>query len=723
MFEFSNDFLMGPKTALQNGEFDNRLCQASSKADEELEQLAQLVGMGSTLAPSNSDPVARVDDAPALEFDLEDELARAFQSQESAPPPAPPRSPLFDTSAIETALAQPASPQQQQRDPFAPSASAAPVAPAAYAAPAASAAPAAPMAASAADPAMDFNDMIADELDRALAAEVAADPQFAVPSAKPNAPEPPAYPVDPNSQEGIEAELSKLMGDVVSDNPQPPAPVPAAAAPAVREDKFDRPPIPGAVLDPWPKSEIVVPPELPQAEEQVSEPAREQQWQPPQMNDFEPPAVDYSDPAAEFFEDPKDPIAQPENSGGKGHIDAVLGGADALAEAAVLDGPESLARDTGSNTSSGTSGSSDAFGAELRALLDSHSTEGEPEQASDTYILANPPEKRQTGRRVAMAIVFIALLGGTAALGWNYIHSDTGETPTLLASTDPVKIKPDDAGGKIVPNQDQAVYQSVEGSDQKAMEQDRLNDSTEAPIIVATTPGTPKLDTRIPASSGSTEGGLRLKPRRVRTVVVRPDGTIVSATAGQDQANVNEVALETPVLTLQPPVFDSELTTAATDRAATASEPATTRPESPAAATPKPAETLAAATPKPQPVTLKPLQTEVAPAAPVKPKPVQVAAAPQPTASVDDENLPSVSSPYAVQVSSQRSAAAAKQTYVNLTRRYGGILDGKGVDIKKAVVSGKGTYYRVRIPAESRSAANSICSQLKARGGDCFVTR
>ena len=87
------------------------------------------------------------------------------------------------------------------------------------------------------------------------------------------------------------------------------------------------------------------------------------------------------------------------------------------------------------------------------------------------------------------------------------------------------------------------------------------------------------------------------------------------------------------------------------------------------------------------------------------------------------QNLPSVSSPYAVQVSSQRSAAAAKQTYVNLTRRYGGILDGKGVDIKKAVVSGKGTYYRVRIPAESRSAANSICSQLKARGGDCFVTR
>ena len=86
------------------------------------------------------------------------------------------------------------------------------------------------------------------------------------------------------------------------------------------------------------------------------------------------------------------------------------------------------------------------------------------------------------------------------------------------------------------------------------------------------------------------------------------------------------------------------------------------------------------------------------------------------------ETLPRVSSPYAVQISSQRSAGAAKQSYEDLSQRYAGIIGGRGVDIRQVEVKGK-TYFRVRIPADSSGTANRMCNAMKARGGDCFVTR
>ena len=45
------------------------------------------------------------------------------------------------------------------------------------------------------------------------------------------------------------------------------------------------------------------------------------------------------------------------------------------------------------------------------------------------------------------------------------------------------------------------------------------------------------------------------------------------------------------------------------------------------------------------------------------------------------------------------------------------------MDIKKAEIPNKGTYFRVRIPAGSREEANSLCSRYKSAGGSCLVTR
>ena len=86
MFEYIDDYLLGPKAAHERGEWLDGNCYASNVAEDELAQLASLVGSKSTLKTSDTfQEVTMVDDAPALEFDLEEELARAFQTNDIAP--------------------------------------------------------------------------------------------------------------------------------------------------------------------------------------------------------------------------------------------------------------------------------------------------------------------------------------------------------------------------------------------------------------------------------------------------------------------------------------------------------------------------------------------------------------------------------------------------------------------------------------------------------------
>ena len=116
---------------------------------------------------------------------------------------------------------------------------------------------------------------------------------------------------------------------------------------------------------------------------------------------------------------------------------------------------------------------------------------------------------------------------------------------------------------------------------------------------------------------------------------------------------------------------------------------------------------------------------ETAPIAPLRPadqpidvvgevKPEQVAAAA--TTAAPDGN-------WAMQIASQPSEAAAQSSYQDLVRRYGSVLQGKEVNIVKAEISGKGTFWRVRVPAGSRNEAISLCENYKAAGGNCFVSR
>ena len=78
---------------------------------------------------------------------------------------------------------------------------------------------------------------------------------------------------------------------------------------------------------------------------------------------------------------------------------------------------------------------------------------------------------------------------------------------------------------------------------------------------------------------------------------------------------------------------------------------------------------------------------------------------------------------WAMQIDSQPSEAAAQSSYQDLVRRYGGVLQDRDVNIVKAEIAGKGTFWRVRVPANSRNESISLCESYKAAGGNCFVSR
>ncbi|TIU22502.1 MAG: SPOR domain-containing protein, partial [Mesorhizobium sp.] len=78
---------------------------------------------------------------------------------------------------------------------------------------------------------------------------------------------------------------------------------------------------------------------------------------------------------------------------------------------------------------------------------------------------------------------------------------------------------------------------------------------------------------------------------------------------------------------------------------------------------------------------------------------------------------------WSMQIASQPTVESAQSTYQDLQRRYGSVLSGRKANIVKAEIAGKGTFYRVRVPAQSRNDAINLCTSYKAAGGTCFVSR
>jgi cell division septation protein DedD len=78
---------------------------------------------------------------------------------------------------------------------------------------------------------------------------------------------------------------------------------------------------------------------------------------------------------------------------------------------------------------------------------------------------------------------------------------------------------------------------------------------------------------------------------------------------------------------------------------------------------------------------------------------------------------------YVIQIASLPSQAEAQKSYQSLSAKFGGVIAGRGVDIKQADIAGKGTFYRVRIPAGSKPEAVALCERYRSAGGTCLVAK
>ena len=308
------------------------------------------------------------------------------------------------------------------------------------------------------------------------------------------------------------------------------------------------------------------------------------------------------------------------------------------------------------------------------------------------------------GKKYAVAALVIALFAGAIAAGYGFLGGDnttvaSGTPEIIKADADPVKVKPDDPGGLVPENQDNASYGDLGGENNVAVSQETLTSQTEEPIILNTgnTSEPVKSDDRLTASedTGATPNAASssVLPKVVQTVTVKPDGTIITkpsvpkpvetalntVTIG-DTTNVAVKPVETQTITKQNAI-DGAKTTGDIK--------------------------IPSASPLPKPV----VKAQPAPAKKVSAAPKPKPAAPAPVRK----------SEWVVQVSSQTTPEAAQASFANMRNKFSA-LQGRAMAIQRANVNGT-TYYRVRVQTASRADANQLCSRLAAAGGSCFVTR
>jgi hypothetical protein len=383
-------------------------------------------------------------------------------------------------------------------------------------------------------------------------------------------------------------------------------------------------------------------------------------------------------------------------------------------------------------------------------------------------------------KRMLAAAAAIVIFGGVAYAGYSFLARDgglgiaTGEPRVIVADKDPVKVVPENPGGKTVPNQDKAVYDSVGGAATEAPKQKSLVSSDEQPVDVVQrtlTPETLPEDNDAPMPSMATPVGdtedPRLLPndsatdtaaaapsdadrspsvsaRKVRTMIVKPDGTLVARDEPAPEPAASSLPKPTSVQTQKIAAGGASASAPTIEQLASAD----IRSTPVEGATPTAKQTsenvlakAAAATPdsvNPPVRAVTSTKTDTAPTpasrpgasalAPATAAPAPAAQAPKEVAAVPPaagQAQPTTAAPgsYGVQIASLPSEAEAKKSYASLSKKFGGVLAGMPYEIRKADIAGKGTYYRLRITAGSKDEAAAICEKYRAAGGSCLISK
>lgn len=374
-----------------------------------------------------------------------------------------------------------------------------------------------------------------------------------------------------------------------------------------------------------------------------------------------------------------------------------------------------------------------------------------------------PPSLRRAARgrgkvgsrmaSVATVVVLLGVLVGLGVIGFNVFAGNGGGShtpPVIHADARDVKVRAEGVGIEAEPD---IMERTQLGETEELVLPDRVEiGRASSPITVE-----------------SEESEEALASRRVRTVVLRPDGTIMTADPSSGAARRARAGSGEPdapaEVTTSPVAVSPDL--AAAEAASTPDEEeeeadsigetigiASVREDAAAAPDPTALEgtvedalaepptgpaTIVTPPPRPTPPvrTARAAPAAAAPAAPAASAPAtpefgstrsyaeqQQLQPPQPAQPAETQigaNQPF--SAWGVQVSSQRSRTDAEQSFANLRARFPSIIGNIEPMIVPADVADRGLFYRVRLPASSRGEANTLCQRLKAAGADCFIGR
>lgn len=340
-----------------------------------------------------------------------------------------------------------------------------------------------------------------------------------------------------------------------------------------------------------------------------------------------------------------------------------------------------------------------------------------------------PPRSRLPLYATAAVIFFgMAGIGGSFALKHHVVAPR--DIAMIKAAPGPTKIRASATADVAQPGQDASI---LDKSSQPAPV--KVVNRTEEPVDLGSTPpqtsassmqvasnGAAVVPVPLPpAESGDGQGtsaaqaesqsqsfGLAgmIQPKKVKTISVRPDGTIISdggqATTASDPSTastgpmtdgVETGSVAPPQATMAMPPTMPGNANADTNAEQNGDKAAERSGDADSSTKPKPSS--------PKPFKLADRETD----------PGDDASASEPR-----------SGGFAVQLAAPASEAEARQSMARLQRKFASELAGHHLKYHLAKVAGK-TVFRVRVAGMSREAAASLCQKLQGKGGNCFVAK
>ena len=336
---------------------------------------------------------------------------------------------------------------------------------------------------------------------------------------------------------------------------------------------------------------------------------------------------------------------------------------------------------------------------------------------------------------VAVVLSIVVLVGaGAGVLAWRgggiKLSSSGGPPPVIKADDAPLKVAPENPGGIEIPNQDRQIYQrsAPEGRARVVDRQEQPIDVKEASRTLPPGPTPTPTPQQPPSAAGAVPGQATVtaptatapsaassppsispsspvvrsgrssvvqaalgEPRPVRTVVVRPDGTMLG---GPSLAAADPAMGLVPSPGSLPPPIPVATVPVSLGQGASMTAPST------------PADT--GATPTGPAVSVLP---------PQRPR---LAAASSAGTTTNPAAADAAPAGFTVQLGVRSTEQEARSAYTQAVGKYASELSGRSPVFARAEVGGK-TVYRVRIAANSKADATSLCDKLKTAGAQCYV--